>query len=239
VLRGALAEATGDPDRPWRRMILEHRVSEETLGILDGPDAARIAEANPLTPDHVIRTKGPALLLPDGLPLDDAKALRERVDAGVASYRAAYDAYFETNRPRARTRVTKLDSFPRVILVPGVGLFTAGRTKQTRASRPTSRAHACAPRRSPTRSAATPRSATRTSSTWSTGASTGEARRGEGGGARRAGGAGHRRRRRDRFAICRKLIDAGAHVVAADREGERLDAAAGELDPRGAASPPA
>jgi len=26
VLRGALAEATGeDPDRPWRRMILEHR----------------------------------------------------------------------------------------------------------------------------------------------------------------------------------------------------------------------
>jgi len=59
VLRGALAEATGDADRPWRRMILEHRASEETLDILTGPDAARIADANPLTPDHVIRTKGP------------------------------------------------------------------------------------------------------------------------------------------------------------------------------------
>src|SRR5213076_352237 len=34
------------------------------------------------------------------------------------------------------------------------------------------------------------------------------------------------------FAICRKLIDAGAHVVAADRDGERLDAVVGELDPR-------
>src|SRR5207244_2550448 len=130
VLRGALAEATGDADRPWRRMILEHRASEETLDILAGRDAARIADANPLTPDHVIRTKGPALLLPGDLPLDDAKALRERLDAVVATYRAAYDAYFEANRQRARTRVTKLDSFPRVVLVPGVGIVADGRTKQ-------------------------------------------------------------------------------------------------------------
>src|SRR5256712_12945063 len=104
VLRGALAEATGDADRPWRRMILEHRASEETLDILAGPDAARIADANPLTPDHVIRTKGPALLLPGDLPLDDAKALRERLDAVVATYRAAYDGYFQANHQRPGTR---------------------------------------------------------------------------------------------------------------------------------------
>src|SRR5437867_1106834 len=130
VLRGALAEAAGDADRPWRRMIPGQRASEETLDTLAAPDAARIADANPLTPDHVIRTKGPALLLPGDLPLDDAKALRERLDAVVATYRAAYDAYFEANRQRARTRVTKLDSFPRVVLVPGVGIVAAGRTKQ-------------------------------------------------------------------------------------------------------------
>src|SRR5437870_6532498 len=124
VLRGALAEATGDADRPWRRLVLEHRASEETLDILAGPDAARIADANPLTPHHVIRTKGPARLPPGDLPLHAAKALRECLDAVVATYRAAYDAYFETNRAGARTRVTKLDSSPRVILVPGAGLFT-------------------------------------------------------------------------------------------------------------------
>src|SRR5437867_13448172 len=129
VLRGALAEATGDADRPWRRMILEHRASEETLDILAGPDAARIAAANPLTPDHVIRTKGPALLLPGDLPLDDAAALRERLAAAVVRYREAYDAYFARHRGRARTPVTKLESSPRVVLVPGIGVFTAGRTK--------------------------------------------------------------------------------------------------------------
>src|SRR5882724_7003818 len=35
----------------------------------------------------------------------------------------------------------------------------------------------------------------------------------------------------DLFAVCQKLIEAGAHVVAADLAGERLEAAAGELDP--------
>jgi len=233
VLRGALAEATGDPDRPWRRMILEHRVSEETLDILDGPDAARIADANPLTPDHVIRTKGPALLLPDGLPLDDAKALRERVDAAVASYRAAYDAYFETNRPRARTRVTKLDSFPRVILVPGVGLFTAGRTKQDARiaadiAEHTLRAKALA--NAIGRYTALGDADLFDMEYWSL-------EQAKLGGAKEAALAGQVALVTGAagaigFAICRKLIDAGAHVVAADRDGERLDAAVGEFDPR-------
>src|SRR5207249_4091063 len=89
VLRGALAEPTQDPDRPWRRSVLEHRVSDEILEILSARDA----------------------------------------DA-IAGYRAAYDAYFERNRHRARTSVTKLDSSPRVILVPGVGIFATGRTKK-------------------------------------------------------------------------------------------------------------
>src|SRR4030095_7263221 len=89
-----------------------------------------IAGANPLTPDHVIRTKGQALLLPADLPVDDAGALRARLGAAVAGLRGAYDAYFEANRGRARTAVTKLDAFPRVILAPGIGVFTAGRSKQ-------------------------------------------------------------------------------------------------------------
>jgi rhamnulose-1-phosphate aldolase/alcohol dehydrogenase len=130
VLRGALADATGDDDRPWRRMVLEYRTNDEILGLLTAPEAAALAERGPLTPDHVIRTKGPALFL-DALPaLDDAAALRARLESSVSAYRSAYDAYFDAQRGRARTKVTKLDSVPRVLLVPGVGIFTAGRTKQ-------------------------------------------------------------------------------------------------------------
>src|SRR2546428_14410 len=232
VLRGALAEATDDADRPWRRMILEHRASEATLDILAGSEAARIAAANTLTPDHVIRTKGPALLLPGDLPLDDPGALRERLAAAVARYREAYDAYFETNRARARTRVTKLDSSPHVILVPGVGLFTAGRTKQDARSAAdiaehTLRAKALA--NAIGRYTALGDADLFDMEYWSLEqAKLGGAKEAALGGqvALVTGAAGA-----IGFAICRKLIDAGAHVVAADRGGERPDAAGGELAP--------
>jgi len=128
VLRGALAEPTGE--MAWRRMVLEHRASESVLEVVAGAEAAAIAAANPLTPDHVIRTKGRSLLLPADLPFDDLTALRGLLGDAVARYRASYDAYFEANRGRARAAVTKLDTLPRVILVPGVGLLAAGRTKQ-------------------------------------------------------------------------------------------------------------
>src|SRR5437762_2659461 len=232
-LRGALAEATGDADRPWRRMILEHRASEETLDILAGPDAARIAAANPLTPDHVIRTKGPALLLPGDLPLDDAQALRERLDAAVATYRAAYDAYFEANRQRARTRVTKLDSFPRVVLVPGVGVVAAGRTKQEARIAADIAEHtlgAKALANAIGRYAALGDADLFDMEYWSL-------EQAKLGGVKEAALAGQVALVTGAagaigFAICQKLIDAGAHVVAADLGGERLDAAVGDLDPR-------
>jgi rhamnulose-1-phosphate aldolase/alcohol dehydrogenase len=128
ILRGALAEPSGDADRPWKRMVLELRTSEPLLEKLAAPETARLAERGPLTPDHVIRTKGPALFL-GGLPADE-EALRTAVAAAVQRYRSTYDAYFEAQHGRAAMKLKKLDSTPRVLLVPGVGVFAAGRTKK-------------------------------------------------------------------------------------------------------------
>jgi rhamnulose-1-phosphate aldolase/alcohol dehydrogenase len=127
VLRRALAEPITGREFAWRRMVLEYRTSEEALRLLARPDAGKLALENPLTPDHVIRTKGPHLVLPE-LPGDDA-ALHERLGRDVAAYRARYDAYFEANKTRSREKVTKLDAVPRVVLVPGVGIITAGGSK--------------------------------------------------------------------------------------------------------------
>src|SRR6185503_8739710 len=91
VLRAALAEATNDGDRPWRRWILEHRASEATLGALARADAAELARRGPLTPDHVIRTKGPHLFLGGDLPLDDDEKLKARLHHEVERYRRDYD----------------------------------------------------------------------------------------------------------------------------------------------------
>jgi len=232
VLRGALAEPTRDPDRPWRRSVLEHRVSEEILEILSARDAGAIAAAGPLTPDHVIRTKGPAVLLEDELPLDDLAALGARVREAIAGYRAAYDAYFERNRHRARTSVTKLDSSPRVILVPGVGIFATGRTKKDARiaadiAEHTLRAKALA--NSIGRYTPLPDADLFDMEYWSLEqAKLGKAKESPLAGqvALVTGGAGA-----IGFAIAKKLIEAGAHVVLADLARDRLDAAVGELDP--------
>src|SRR5262252_5066695 len=234
VLRGALAEATPDADRPWRRSVLEHRVSEDILQVLSCPDIAAIAATGPLTPDHVIRTKGPAVLLAGQLPLDDAAALGTCVREAIARYRAAYDGYFEQNRHRARASVTKLDSSPRVILVPGVGLFASGRTKRDARiaadiAEHTLRAKALANaigRYTPLSDADL-----FDMEYWSLEqAKLGKAKEPSLAGqvALVTGGAGA-----IGFAIAKKLIEAGAHVVLADLARDRLDTAVSELDPRG------
>jgi NAD(P)-dependent dehydrogenase (short-subunit alcohol dehydrogenase family) len=215
-------------------MVLDYRVSEETLEILADPDAEQIAAANPLTPDHVIRTKGPALFLPSHLPLEDVAALGEHLAAAVAGYREAYDAYFARHRGRARTPVTKLDSSPRVVLVPGIGVFTAGRTKHDARiaadiAEHTLRAKALGNAIGRYTALAdadlfdmeywsleqaklgkTPEPALAGQVAVVTGA---------------AGAIG--------FAVCRKLIEAGAHVIVTDIVPDRVHAAVGELDPRG------
>ena len=57
---------------------------------------------------------------------DFASACREAVAAYIAHYRA----YFERNNARCGGSSKMLDPLPRVVLVPGLGLFGLGRSKK-------------------------------------------------------------------------------------------------------------
>ena len=235
VVRGALAEPGGGAtpgDRTWRRVVLEHRASPEILAALARPDAAELAARGPLTPDHVIRTKGPALFLAD-LPLDDDARLRERVAAAVARYREAYDAYFAANAARARTTVTKLDSHPRVLLVPGIGIVAAGRTKKDARIAADIAEHTVVAKALANdlgRYTALADGDLFDMEYWSLEqAKLGKAKEPPlaGQAALVTGATGA-----IGFAVCRKLVEAGAHVVVTDLARERVDAAVAELDPK-------
>ena len=71
------------------------------------------------------RTRRSCCSPPEPGKLDDfAREVQEK----VAAFAASYDAYFGRENERVGGIKSKLDSAPRVVLVPGLGLFGIGRT---------------------------------------------------------------------------------------------------------------
>jgi rhamnose utilization protein RhaD (predicted bifunctional aldolase and dehydrogenase)/NAD(P)-dependent dehydrogenase (short-subunit alcohol dehydrogenase family) len=126
ILRGACAIADPTGSGAYRRFILEFRSNPRVLNYINGADLERYAHAGVATPDHTIRTKNCPLIVPAPEPgrLD---VFQRSVRTAVDRFVAEYHAYF--NRHNARQEVPKreLDPMPRVVLVPGLGLFGLGR----------------------------------------------------------------------------------------------------------------
>jgi NAD(P)-dependent dehydrogenase (short-subunit alcohol dehydrogenase family) len=124
VLRGALAEPTGNPDRPHRRVIVLPLVTPEVLAFIDGEGGQAASLTPPLTSDHLIRTKAFPLWI-DSPAYQDQAALAEQVRAGVRRYAADYQAYLARHTNRLACGVGRLDALPRVVLLPGLGALCA------------------------------------------------------------------------------------------------------------------
>ncbi len=128
VVRGALALRTGDLDRPFHRFVLEHRSSDEILHFAAADQGPSLAASAPITPDHVIRTKGPYLFL-ERPPYGNLEALSTRLREEIDAYRIAYAKYFDRNVAAKSVKRTMLDPTPRVLVLPGIGLVAVGDTR--------------------------------------------------------------------------------------------------------------
>jgi rhamnose utilization protein RhaD (predicted bifunctional aldolase and dehydrogenase)/NAD(P)-dependent dehydrogenase (short-subunit alcohol dehydrogenase family) len=125
ILRGACA-IRRDGAEPIR-FIAELRTAPEILTYVNGAELQSYSQRGVVTPDHIIRTKNKPLVVPapEAGKLDAlARAVKEAVDA----FATDYDAYFARENASVGGTKTKLDAMPRVVLVPGVGLFGLGRT---------------------------------------------------------------------------------------------------------------
>jgi rhamnose utilization protein RhaD (predicted bifunctional aldolase and dehydrogenase)/NAD(P)-dependent dehydrogenase (short-subunit alcohol dehydrogenase family) len=129
IVRGACSEKDGTVEGAWRRLVVDFRGGDAVLNLLGAKDLDRVSQAGVITPDHTIRTKNWPLVLPAPEPgkLEDfACVTRER----AKEFAARYHQYFERNNKRAGGIKHELDPLPRVVLVPGLGLFGLGRSKQ-------------------------------------------------------------------------------------------------------------
>jgi len=128
VLRGACCMAKGGG--AYARWILDHRASDAVRTFVDGADMPDYGTRGVITPDHIIRLKNKPLVV----PFPEAGKIAEfkkAVEAAVAAYQAEYDRYFAENS--AGKGKTQLDNMPRVIYVPGIGLFGMGNSAKAAA----------------------------------------------------------------------------------------------------------
>lgn len=125
LVRGVLARAGTARTGTLERVIVRPVVDDAVLAWLDATGARDLFVSPPLTSDHLIRTKAFPLWI-DAPDYANAQNLREQVTEGVSQYARQYEAYVDRHREALPAGITRFDSLPRVILMPGLGALCAG-----------------------------------------------------------------------------------------------------------------
>ena len=140
-----VAPALGEPERreilaaiaPHLRGLLSQRQSK-VMHYVDSPAvlefvgsfrAAELAQRGTTCPDHFLRTRVRPLFVPFAPGSESAADLRARLPGLVARYAEDYAAYYE--RCRQADSPAMRDPAPVILLVPGLGLLSFQKDKQT------------------------------------------------------------------------------------------------------------
>ncbi|WP_426592375.1 bifunctional aldolase/short-chain dehydrogenase [Cellulomonas sp. McL0617] len=112
-------------DRP---QVGHYTDSDVVLDFVSRDQLGRLAGLGTSCPDHFLRTKVKPLVvdLPADAPLEDVVA---RLKELHAAYRVDYQGYYDRNATPESPAIRGAD--PAIVLVPGVGMFSFGKDKQT------------------------------------------------------------------------------------------------------------
>ena len=123
VLRGFCSSET--------KMIGHFSDDERVLQFINSSDLRRLAPMGTSCPDHFLRTKiSPLVLeLPEDAQPYDATRLKQIIGPQFTSYRKMYADYYRQCRHPGSPAMR--DANPVVILLPGTGMFTFAKDKQT------------------------------------------------------------------------------------------------------------
>ncbi|RCK70578.1 bifunctional aldolase/short-chain dehydrogenase [Desertihabitans brevis] len=120
-----LIRGLASTDRP---MVGHYTDSDVVLEFLARAEHPRLAALGTSCPDHFLRTKVKPMVLdlPADAPLEQ---VRERLRQLHTEYRADYQAYYDRHADADSPAIRGAD--PLIVLVPGVGMFSYGKDKQT------------------------------------------------------------------------------------------------------------
>ena len=113
TIRGLLARHGG---------VIRFEDGDDVMRLVRSPDAEALTSVGAATPDHLLTTKRVPLFVDAG-DLRDAELARARLRAGAEAYAASYREWYVRHTDGAHPM---LDPHPRVALLRGVGMWTAG-----------------------------------------------------------------------------------------------------------------
>ena len=124
VVRGALAV---ESEVRWgahcHRVVAEARTAADLAAFAAHGSARALCASNPITPDHVLRTKGHYLWLDRRAAIDPEHCRRE-----VAAYAAHYRRYYEAHASALGSAM--LSPLPVVVVIEGVGVAAFAATRK-------------------------------------------------------------------------------------------------------------
>ena len=115
TLRGLLGRGS--------KTVLRYDDSPEVLEFVGAPRARELSGIGPATPDHLIQTKRVPLWV-EAEDAEDVPALLTAFQEGVERFAGEYADWY---RRHSNGDPSMLDPYPRVVLVPGLGMWTTGR----------------------------------------------------------------------------------------------------------------
>jgi len=117
-LRGAVSQR--------RKSIVLFDDSAEVLEYVCCPEARDLSQIGAACPDHLVHTKRQPMFV-NWQPSQGVEALRSALRDGVERFEKDYARYFGENQSEGDVAG---DAAPRVIFVPGLGMFTTGKDAQ-------------------------------------------------------------------------------------------------------------
>lgn len=126
IIAAVLPSIRGFVGAAGKKMILHIDDSDDVMQFINSVDAPQISQVGAACPDHLVHTKRVPLYVDwDPATRNTAELLR-RLQAGIARYQEEYQAFF--NRYKNESDIM-FEPVPRVMLIPGIGMVTTGKSK--------------------------------------------------------------------------------------------------------------
>src|ERR1700685_3876169 len=109
-----------------KRMIGTFSALPEVLTFINAKEAQKFAFLGTSCPDHFVRTKIRPMYV-HWNPEDDLQSLRQAIDEALAQYRKDYAHYYRQHAKPEDPAIR--DANPTVVLIPGIGMFSFGKSK--------------------------------------------------------------------------------------------------------------